>query len=209
MAPREHAFSLLVTVADDFPWDRAEKKEQVEDNRWFVPSARAYLFMGMFIFIFMLTCVELGLVSYQIHKYGRFAENYASLQYKNSLGLLLCAVLISLLLCIGHYWIAVGFTAFVSLILAVFFGTVAGIIRTATPFRGTSCGNAVDLYPVKWQPYVGECRRIIAMEAFAWTLWALYIFLMIGCLSYIFRITVRPTPGKYYWSPTHAVPSYV
>ena len=59
---------------------------------------------------------------------------------------------------------------FFSLVLAVFFATGAGIIRGVTPFRGTSCGKAVDLYPVIWQPFVGECRRIVSIQAIAWTL---------------------------------------
>jgi hypothetical protein len=52
----------------------------------------------------------------------------------------------------------------------VFFGTVAGIFRTATPFRGTSCGAPVDSFPVKWQPYVHECSRIVTMEGISWSL---------------------------------------
>lgn len=59
---------------------------------------------------------------------------------------------------------------FFSLCLAVFFGTVAGIFRTATPFRGTSCGAPVDSFPVKWQPYVHECSRIVTMQAISWSL---------------------------------------
>ena len=59
---------------------------------------------------------------------------------------------------------------FFSLVLAVFFATGAGIIRGVTPFRGTSCGKAANLYPVIWQPFVGECRRIVSIQAIAWTL---------------------------------------
>ena len=140
-----------------------------------------------------LACVNLGLASQQIHKYGRFAENYASLQYKNALGLLLAAVIISLLVCLFHLFLPLGSThplsyfiiykqvslmswhsptvlVFFSLCLAVFFGTVAGIFRTATPFRGTSCGAPVDSYPEKWQPYVRECSRIVTMQGISWSL---------------------------------------
>ncbi|KJA14164.1 hypothetical protein HYPSUDRAFT_49374 [Hypholoma sublateritium FD-334 SS-4] len=185
------------------------KAEQEADNRIFVPSTRSWIYLATFILIFCLTCAELGLVSQQIHKYGRWTFNYATLQYKNAIGLLLCACLISLLLCLGHYWIAVGGTAFTSLILSVFFGTVAGIFRVTTPFRGHDCGRPQDSYPVIWRPWFQECSRVVAMEGIAWSLWALYLCMMIGTLLYMFQITPRPTPGGYYGSPTRVVPSYV
>lgn len=178
------------------------KKNAEADNRPFVPSVRSILYLSTFILIFCLSCVNLGLVSQQIHRYGRFAENYASLQYKNAIGLLLAAVIISMLISMFHMFLPLGMLLFFSLCAAVFFGVVAGIFRTATPFRGTSCGAPVDSYPVKWQPYVRECSRIVTMQGISWTLWALYIFVIIGTMAYMFRITTRPTPGGYYGSPT-------
>lgn len=77
---------------------------------------------------------------------------------------------------------------FFSLCLAVFFGTVAGIFRTATPFRGTSCGAPVDSFPEKWQPYVHECSRIVTMQGISWSLCKfspvllnLYVFPLLFC----------------------------
>jgi hypothetical protein len=125
--------------------------------------------------------------------------------WKNDLGLLLAAVILSLLVTIFHYQLGLGgvyhFFAlshifslfsfllaifffffetssnshspgiiFFSLVLSVFFATGAGIIRGVTPFRGTSCGKAVDLYPIIWQPFVDECSRIVSIQAIAWTL---------------------------------------
>ena len=153
---------------------------------------------------FLPACAELGLVSQQIHKFGRDPSHYASLMWKNDLGLLLAAVIVSLLVTIFHYQLGLGgvylffcaFSCFLSvfvsacyflllaqaltshsagiiffsLVLAVFFATGAGIIRGVTPFRGTSCGKAANLYPVIWQPFVGECRRIVSIQAIAWTL---------------------------------------
>ncbi|KAH9479940.1 hypothetical protein JR316_0008537 [Psilocybe cubensis] len=168
----------------------ANYNQKVEaDNRKFVPSIRSILYLIGFVLIFALTCAELGLVSQQIHKYGRFAENYASLQYKNVLGLLLCACLVSLLVTIFHLFLNVGFVAFFSLVLAVFFGTGAGVIRTATPFRGTSCGRPADAYPEKWQRFAHECSRIVSIEAVAWSLWGF----------------LRATPGGFYGSHTRSV----
>ncbi|PPQ87894.1 hypothetical protein CVT25_001236 [Psilocybe cyanescens] len=175
------------------------------DNRRFVPSIRSILYVIGFGLIFALTCAELGLVSQQIHKYGRFAENYASLQYKNVLGLLLCAVIVSLLVTIFHLYLSIGFVAFFSLILAVFFGVGGGVIRTATPFRGTHCQRPPEDYPEKWQRFSHECSRIVSIEAIAWSLWGLYMFMLFGSLMYILRISLRPTPGGFYGSHTRSV----
>ncbi|KAF4611020.1 hypothetical protein D9613_006477 [Agrocybe pediades] len=178
------------------------KKEA--DNRRFVPSIRSIFYLISFILIFGLTCAELGLVSQQIHKYGRFAENWASLQYRNVVGLLLCAVLVSLLITIFHFWLSVSFIAFFSLILSVFFGIGGGVIRTTTPFR-RSCGTPTQNYPEKWQRFAGECTRIVAMQGISWSLFALYFFLLVGSLAYLFRISPRPTPGGFYGSHTRSV----
>ncbi|EDR10893.1 uncharacterized protein LACBIDRAFT_315853 [Laccaria bicolor S238N-H82] len=178
-----------------------EKKvvEEEEDTpKLFVWSIRSISYIIGWVLIFSLTCAELGLVSQQIHKFGRETSHYASLMWKNDLGLLLAAVIVSLLVTIFHYQLGLGAIIFFSLVLSVFFATGAGIIRGATPFRGTSCGNAVDLYPVIWQPFVGECRRIVSIQAIAWTLWALYMFMLFGSLAYKFGLRVKPTPGGFY-----------
>ncbi|PPQ74682.1 hypothetical protein CVT26_007665 [Gymnopilus dilepis] len=184
------------------------KKDVAVDNRRFVPSIRSFLYAIAFILIFCCTCAELGFVSQQIHKYGRWPWNYASLEYRNILGLLLAGVIISLLVVIFHVYLPIGFVALFSLVLAVFFGTGAGVIRQTTPFRGSSCSSKpVDAYPQKWQPYAHECSRIVAMEGFAWALFALYTFMLFGSLFYlgIIRVSTRPTPGGYYASSHRAV----
>ncbi|KAF8958678.1 hypothetical protein BDZ97DRAFT_1840841 [Flammula alnicola] len=182
------------------------KEGEVEDTRRFVPSIRSILYALGFFLIFSLTCAELGLVSQQIHKFGRFAENYASLEYKNSLGLLLAAVIISLLLCFAHFWTPVGVATFVALILAVFFGTGAGIIQKTTPFTGHGCHKlSQNDYPEKWRPFFQQCSRIVAIQGVAWSLWVLYVWLFFGSLIYMFRISVKPTPGGFYASANRAV----
>ncbi|KAF8995107.1 hypothetical protein BDQ17DRAFT_1366023 [Cyathus striatus] len=122
------------------------------------------------------------------------------MEYKNGLGLLLAAVIVSLLFTIFHYWASVGAVSIVAaLALAVMFGTGAGIIQRTTPFKGTSCGRkGVDGYPEIWQPYVQECSRIVTIQALAWALWALYIMYMIGSLVYKIGVRIKPTPGGYY-----------
>ena len=194
-------------------------------------------------------CAELGLVSQQIHKYGRFAENWASLQYRNVVGLLLCAVIVSLLITIFHFYLSIACTvsrlplfnrfsylmifsfnlvvAFFSLILSVFFGIGGGVIRTTTPFH-RSCSTPTENYPEKWQRFAGECTRIVAMQGISWALCtsfflsslvqvltqrpfgnqiivALYFFVLVGSIAYMFRFTKRPTPGGFYGSYLRSV----
>ncbi|KIJ41959.1 hypothetical protein M422DRAFT_254982 [Sphaerobolus stellatus SS14] len=165
----------------------------------FVPGFRSIFYLTLWVLIFALTVSELGLVSQQIHKYGRNAENYASLQYKNSLGLLLCAVLVSLILSLTHFKANFGIVSFFALVLATFFGTGAGIIRTSTPFRGHGCSTkSVESYDPKWRPYVQECSRIVAIEGVAWSLWVLYIVLLVGIVTYKIGFRLKSTPGGFY-----------
>jgi len=177
------------------------------DNRPFVLSIRSVAYGISFFLIFCLTCAELGLVSQQLHEHGRWAQNYASLQYRNVLGLLLCAVILSLLICIFHYWLPIGVVVFSSLVLALFFGVGGGVIRGTTPFRGTDCHRPVEDYPPRWQPYVHSCGRVVAIEAVSWSVFALYTMMLLGSLCYIgiIRFATRPTPGGYYASADRVV----
>jgi hypothetical protein len=178
---------------------RNEKVDPDAPKRLFVPGLRSILYATTFFFLFAFTVAELGLVSQQLHKYGNTYQHYASMEYKNGLGLLLAAVIVSLLFTIFHYWTSVGFSLVVSLALAVMFGTGAGIIQRTTPFKGTSChSKPVSDYPDIWQPYAHECSRIVSIQAVGWALWALYIMYMIGTIVYKVGFRVKPTPGGYY-----------
>ncbi|KAF9045398.1 hypothetical protein BJ165DRAFT_159450 [Panaeolus papilionaceus] len=165
----------------------------------FVFNMRSILYALAFLFIFSFTVAELGLVSYYLHKYGNTYEHYPSKQVKHVLGLLLCATLISLLVSLSHYWLSVGFVAFTSFILAVFFSTGAGVIQRTTPFKGTNCGHATERqWPAQWQPYAGECKNIVAIQALGWGLAFLYLSMLIGSFFYMFSIHPKPTPGRFY-----------
>ncbi|KAJ3531161.1 hypothetical protein NMY22_g8272 [Coprinellus aureogranulatus] len=93
------------------------------------------------------------------------------MQYKHALGLLLFAVLVSLLLMLGHPWVGPAFIAVWSFILAVFFGTGAGIIwqNTGLFWKGTGCRPA-EVLPPNWRPYARECGRVVTIQAVAWSL---------------------------------------
>ncbi|TFK38763.1 hypothetical protein BDQ12DRAFT_651100 [Crucibulum laeve] len=175
-----------------------EKGTGEVSRRKFVPSLRSILYALAFFLAFALTVTELGLVSQQLHKYGNQYTNYASMEYKNALGLLLAAVIMSLLFTLFHFQLGPGQAAFIAFILAVFFGTGAGVVFQTTPFKGTSCGRPASAYPEKWQPYAHECSKIVSIQAVAWTLWGLYIFIMIGSLMYKLGIRIKPTPGGFY-----------
>lgn len=54
--------------------------------------------------------------------------------------------------------------------LAVIFGTGAGIFY-GTPFgHGLQCGNPVESFSAKYQPFVSQCGRITAIEGLSWTM---------------------------------------
>lgn len=182
---------------------------------------------------------ELGLVSQQLHKYGNSYLHYASKQYKHGLGLLLFSVIASLLVTLSHPWLSVACTSlpslpsnriliksfvnfivisFSSFVMAVFFGTGAGIIQRTAPFTGHGCARKpLADYPQEWQPYVGECSRVVAIQGIAWALCkfesfsgdiallnifagGLYIFLMLGTIIHKVKFVTRATPEGFYAS---------
>ncbi|KAF8623680.1 hypothetical protein AX17_007378 [Amanita inopinata Kibby_2008] len=168
-------------------------------TRWaFSYRALAYAITSFFIFSF--TCIELGLVSQQLHKYGNSPQNYATQGFQHLIGLMLYNSIITLLYSLSHFWLSVGFTSFISLILAVFWGTGAGLLRTTTPYRGTHCDRPPSAYAPNWAPFANECSRIITIEAIGWTLWGIFIFLLIGTLVQKLQITVKSTPEEMYFA---------
>ncbi|EAU86525.2 hypothetical protein CC1G_10247 [Coprinopsis cinerea okayama7 len=95
--------------------------------------------------------------------------------------------------------------SFCALVAAVFFGTGAGVVQRSTPYKGTSCSSRpVSAYPPQWQPYAGECARVVALQGIAWALWALYLFLLIATIIHKFEIRTRPTPEGWYFKKAKA-----
>ncbi|KAF8661993.1 hypothetical protein AX14_007132, partial [Amanita brunnescens Koide BX004] len=163
-------------------------------------SRRALAYGMTFFLIFALTVVELGLVSEQLHVHGNSDQHYPTLQFKNTIGLLLFVSIATLVFSLTHFWASVAAVPFISLILAIFWGVGAGLLRTGTPYRGTRCtthGHAH--YPPAFQPFGGLCKKVISIEAIAWTEWALLIFLIIGSLAHKLRISTRATPEEMYF----------
>ncbi|TEB21128.1 hypothetical protein FA13DRAFT_164644 [Coprinellus micaceus] len=166
-----------------------------------VLNLRTILYAIAFVLIFSLTCVELGLVSEQLHKYGDDYSNYGSKQYKHILGLLLFSVIVSLLVMLSHPFVGVPFITVCSLILAVFFGTAAGVIwqNTGLFWKGTGCRPAESI-PENWRPFARECGRVVTIQAVAWSLFGLYILLFVGTLIHKLKIRARPTPEGFYYN---------
>jgi len=164
-------------------------------------SRRALVYGIVFFLIFALTVVELGLVSEQLHEHGNSYANYPTKQYKHVIGLLLFASIATLVFTLTHFWTSVAMVPFISLTLALFWGVGAGLLRTGTPYRGTNCtthGHAH--YPPVFQPYAGLCKKVVTIEAVAWTQWALLIFLLIGTLAHKLRISSKATPEEMYFA---------
>ncbi|KAK2460938.1 hypothetical protein APHAL10511_007408 [Amanita phalloides] len=163
-------------------------------------SVRALAYGITFFLIFALTVAELGLVSEQMHIHGNSAANYPTLQYKNVIGILLFSSIATLLFALTHFWASVSSIPFISLILAVFWGVGAGLLRTGTPYRGTNCTtHAHAKYPPAFQPFAGLCKKVVTIQAIAWTEWALLIMLMVGSLAHKLTITAKPTPEEMYF----------
>ncbi|OWZ31226.1 hypothetical protein LQV05_002903 [Cryptococcus neoformans] len=141
-------------------------------------STRHIFYVVLFTLWICIDIALLGLVSEQIHKYGRYRENYPTGKYQNALGLLLFSTIIGLLFGIFHW--ALGLAMYIPIFIAfgAWFGTGAGILE-ATPFgHGLQCRHTWDLsrFPANWQPYVGECSRVTAIEGLAWAMFALSVF---------------------------------
>ncbi|KAM6504301.1 hypothetical protein JOM56_001244 [Amanita muscaria] len=168
-------------------------------QRWAF-SYRALAYIITFFIIFALTSAELGYVAQQIHDHGDGYEHYATMQYKHVIGLLLFACIATLLFCVIHFWIPVDVVPAASFILAVFWGTGAGLLRTGTPYRGDCASRLANTYPTVWQPYADLCTRVIVIEALAWSLWGILIILMIGSLVHKLGVTVKSTPEEMYFA---------
>ncbi|KAF8633094.1 hypothetical protein AX15_001511 [Amanita polypyramis BW_CC] len=175
---------------------------QAEGSMWkrMTFSLRALAYGLVFFLTFALACSELGLVSQQLHQHGNSYALYPTMQYKHAIGLLLFSAITTMVVCLSHFWLSVGFFPILSIILAVFWGVGAGLLRSGTPFRGTSCGRPVSSYPAAFQPYANLCSRIVTIEALAWTEWGLSILLLVGSLAHKLHISVKSTPEELYFA---------
>ncbi|KAF9524787.1 hypothetical protein CPB83DRAFT_595361 [Crepidotus variabilis] len=165
-----------------------------EPRTGFFASPRKILYAFTFGLIGACTAVELGLVSQQLHHYGNFLSRYPTQEYKSALDLLLFACLWQLLIVIFHYQLPSLLVAFATLSSGVFWGAGAGIIERVSPFEFYNCGEPASYFNSIWAPFKHECARIVTIQGFGWTLWALSVFLLLGIIvdNVEFHVKTRP-----------------
>jgi len=158
--------------------DEPKAKKNIQVSRIF-SSSRMIFYFVLWTLYFCIDVAMLGLVSQQVHKYGgqnRF--NYPTQEYGHAMGLLLFSAVFGLIISLAHWFFSLNLYLPLFLALAVFNGTGAGIFE-ATPFgHGLQCRHSDDpsRFPVNYQPYLGECSRVTAIEGLAWALFALATF---------------------------------
>ncbi|KAH6901577.1 hypothetical protein BKA70DRAFT_1435956 [Coprinopsis sp. MPI-PUGE-AT-0042] len=167
----------------------------------FVFNFRTILYALTFFLIFATTVAELGLVSWLLHTHGEGYENYPNKQYKHAIGLLLFSSILSLPHCPA--------TRMDERRIHVLCGTRgSGVLwygcgphsSEALRSRAQTVTGEADQWVLEWQPYAGDCGKVVAIQGLAWALWALCIFLLIGTLVHKFDIRARPTPEGFYFS---------
>ncbi|WVQ85107.1 hypothetical protein IAT38_007272 [Cryptococcus sp. DSM 104549] len=156
-------------------------------------TRRQIIYAVLFILWFCIDVSLLGLVSQQIHKYGRELDNYPTGKYQHALGLLLFSTLAGLLFSIFHW--ALGLTIYLPIFLAfgAFFGTAAGILED-TPFgHGFQCRHTWDAsrFPANWVPFLGECSRVTAIEGLSWAMFALSVIGLFFAFGDKFKLTSK------------------
>ncbi|KAG7093627.1 hypothetical protein E1B28_007291 [Marasmius oreades] len=150
-----------------------------------------------FVLLFCLTASALGIDSHQLNKYGNGYARYPTKQYKHDLGLILFNCIFTFLWLLAHPFISMGISMFLTFVLAVFWGTAAGILFHVLPFGHTTCGHAVSTFPSNWQPYVSQCRQLTALHGLSWTIWGILTLLLFGSLIHKVRFTPRPHVSYY------------
>ncbi|KAL8279833.1 hypothetical protein RQP46_007683 [Phenoliferia psychrophenolica] len=119
---------------------------------------------------------------------GNDAGNYPGREFKYNLGIILFTIILTLIVSLFHTKIGMKLTTFAVFVLAVFWGTGAGIIFQVSPFHVYSCKFDVATFDPLWQPFYSQCSRIVAIEAFAWSEFGLMclilILIMVDCVTF-------------------------
>ncbi|ESK85167.1 proteophosphoglycan 5 [Moniliophthora roreri MCA 2997] len=175
----------------------AKVNEKEVERTGFFSSPRRVLYTVGFALVFGIAASALGIVSYEFQRYGNTYEHYPAMEYKHDLGLILFSCIYTFLFLIGHPFISMGISIFFTFIGAVFWGTSAGILFAVTPFRSYTCGNPVESFASNWQPYVGQCSRIVALQGLCWAEWGVLVFLLFGSIGHKFEFRSRPNATYY------------
>lgn len=163
--------------------------------------ARPFVFGFTFCLIFACAAVELGLVSDFLHRYGNSYDFYPTMEFKHDLGIILFSSIVTFLYCLSNYWSNHFMCAVWAFILSVFWGTAAGVLFQVSPFRAYTCGRPDSAFTPEWAAWKGNCRRVVTMEGFAWSLWGLFMFLFLGLIMEMFQCTKRKDVRPFYEIP--------
>lgn len=154
-------------------------------------TRRQIIIFSFYAFYFAVNVSLLGLVSEQLHKYGNDWTVYPDGRWKHALGLGLFIGIFFTMVAIAHYFLGHKVLMFCMFAGAVMNGVVAGLF-TMTPFgHGLQCGNPVDSFLPKYQPFVGECSRITAITALAWAMFGINVIGLVGLAVDGFSCTTR------------------
>lgn len=166
------------------------------------PSRFRYLRPGLYGFtfalIFCLAAAELGIVSDLLHEGGNSYALYPSMEFKHDLGILLFSCIITFLYVFTHPWTNHFLATVCTFILAVFWGTGAGVIFHVSPFEDFTCRRPISTFTPPWQAYFDKCHRVVAMQGIAWALWGIFVFMLIGLLIELFQCSRRPNVKPFY-----------
>ncbi|KAJ3721873.1 hypothetical protein C8R42DRAFT_668662 [Lentinula raphanica] len=160
-------------------------------------TRKFWIYTCAFALMFGMTGAELGLVSDLLHEGGNNEANYPSAEFKHDLGILLFTCIASLLYIIGHAFISMGLNIFVNFVLAVFWGTGAGVLFHVSPFESFTCDKPSSTFSSNWAFYSDHCARVVAMQGLAWALWGLSIILMFGMLFHLVEFKTRQNVSMY------------
>ncbi|GMK57168.1 hypothetical protein CspeluHIS016_0400020 [Cutaneotrichosporon spelunceum] len=164
-------------------------------------TGRQIFIFCFYIFYLAFNIAFLGMVSDQLHRYGNVWTNYPDGRWYHSLGLGLFIGIFFTMVGMGHAWLNHPLLMFCHFAGAVMSGVVAGLF-TATPFgHGLQCSNPVDSFPAKYQPFLGECRKITAITALAWTMFGLNTLALFWLAVDGFSCTRRNTSIYVPWEP--------
>ncbi|KAL0575188.1 hypothetical protein V5O48_006782 [Marasmius crinis-equi] len=173
------------------------------------PFPLAKVIYGLtFALIFAIAAVALGIDSWELHHYGDDYTNYPTKRYKHILGLILFNCIFTFLWMIGHFYISMGLSMFLTFVDAVFWGTAAGVLwaeLSVARFGAFHCSHdPIEWFPANWRPYRSECGLLTALHGFCWAEWGILVALLFG--SIIHKVEFRPRAHvvSYYGAPKAA-----
>jgi vacuolar-type H+-ATPase subunit I/STV1 len=86
------------------------------------------------------------------------------------MGLLLFTAIFALIVSIFHWAFSTRVYLILFVITGVFAGTGAGILHQSPFGKSLNCQKPDSFFPEAYQPYIGDCARVMAISGLAWAL---------------------------------------